>query len=121
MDWSIVHDVSLVERKKIEIPGGVKKKESVGEEAEFPFDISPMYEGERVRKGDMYVELGGTSQPGFELVIVLSWMYRLIVLSAVGIMVLSLLLHLYRNAILGFGTAFPLDPTVFFILVSGTA
>ncbi|WP_456370471.1 CO dehydrogenase/CO-methylating acetyl-CoA synthase complex subunit beta [Geoglobus sp.] len=61
----------MVERKRIEIPEGVKVKESVGEEAEFPFDISPMYEGERVRKGDMYVELGGTSQPGFELVLAL--------------------------------------------------
>ncbi len=36
---------------------------------EFPFDISPMYEGERIRKQDMYVELGGPTQPGFELVI----------------------------------------------------
>ncbi|MHC1567232.1 MAG: CO dehydrogenase/CO-methylating acetyl-CoA synthase complex subunit beta [Candidatus Syntropharchaeia archaeon] len=35
---------------------------------EFPFDINPMYEGERVRKGDMYVELGGPDRPGFELV-----------------------------------------------------
>ncbi|MDY6964751.1 MAG: CO dehydrogenase/CO-methylating acetyl-CoA synthase complex subunit beta [Halobacteriota archaeon] len=35
---------------------------------EFPFDINPMYEGERVRKGDMYVELGGTEKPGLELV-----------------------------------------------------
>ncbi|AKG91544.1 acetyl-CoA decarbonylase/synthase beta subunit [Geoglobus ahangari] len=61
----------MVERKRIEIPEGAKIKESVGEEAEFPFDISPMYEGERVRKGDMYVELGGTSQPGFELVLAL--------------------------------------------------
>ncbi len=61
----------MVERKRIEIPEGAKVKESVGEEAEFPFDISPMYEGERIRKGDMYVELGGPSQPGFELVIAL--------------------------------------------------
>ncbi|MDY6865266.1 MAG: CO dehydrogenase/CO-methylating acetyl-CoA synthase complex subunit beta [Halobacteriota archaeon] len=37
-------------------------------EKEFPFDINPMYEGERVRKGDMYVELGGPDKPGFELV-----------------------------------------------------
>jgi acetyl-CoA decarbonylase/synthase complex subunit beta len=36
---------------------------------EFPFDINPMYEGERVRKEGMYVELGGQSKPGFELVI----------------------------------------------------
>lgn len=61
----------MVERKRIEIPEGAKVKESVGEEAEFPFDISPMYEGERIRKGDMYVELGGPSQPGFELVMAL--------------------------------------------------
>ncbi|WP_202318515.1 CO dehydrogenase/CO-methylating acetyl-CoA synthase complex subunit beta [Archaeoglobus neptunius] len=61
----------MVERKRIEIPEGVKVKESEGEEAEFPFDISPMYEGERIRKGDMYVELGGPSQPGFELVMAL--------------------------------------------------
>ena len=37
--------------------------------AEYPFDISPMYEGERVRKGDMYVELGGPKSKGFELVL----------------------------------------------------
>ncbi len=61
----------MVERKRIEIPEGAKIKESVGEEAEFPFDISPMYEGERIRKGDMYVELGGPTQPGFELVMAL--------------------------------------------------
>ncbi|MHC1610526.1 MAG: CO dehydrogenase/CO-methylating acetyl-CoA synthase complex subunit beta [Candidatus Methanospirareceae archaeon] len=36
---------------------------------EFPFDISPMYEGERIRKADLYVELGGGSKPGFELVL----------------------------------------------------
>ncbi|MDY6930508.1 MAG: CO dehydrogenase/CO-methylating acetyl-CoA synthase complex subunit beta [Halobacteriota archaeon] len=35
---------------------------------EFPFDINPMYEGERIRKGDMHVELGGPEKPGFELV-----------------------------------------------------
>jgi acetyl-CoA decarbonylase/synthase complex subunit beta len=35
---------------------------------EFPFDINPMYEGERVRKGDMYVELAGPDKPGFEVV-----------------------------------------------------
>ncbi len=62
----------MVDRKKIEFPEDVKKVESVGEEAEFPFDISPMYEGERIRKGEMYVELGGTEQPGFELVMALS-------------------------------------------------
>ncbi len=61
----------MVERKRIEVPEGVKVKESVGEEAEFPFDISPMYEGERIRKGDMFVELGGPTQPGFELVMAL--------------------------------------------------
>jgi len=61
----------MVERKRIEIPEGVKVKESVGEEAGFPFDISPMYEGERIRKGDMYVELGGPTAPGFELVMAL--------------------------------------------------
>ncbi|MGC9444199.1 MAG: CO dehydrogenase/CO-methylating acetyl-CoA synthase complex subunit beta [Candidatus Methanospirareceae archaeon] len=36
---------------------------------EFPFDINPMYEGERVRKAGMYVELGGPNKPGFELVL----------------------------------------------------
>jgi acetyl-CoA decarbonylase/synthase complex subunit beta len=61
----------LADRKKIEIPEDVKKIESVGEEEDFPFDISPMYEGERIRKGEMYVELGGTEQPGFELVMAL--------------------------------------------------
>ncbi|RLI81723.1 CO dehydrogenase/CO-methylating acetyl-CoA synthase complex subunit beta [Archaeoglobales archaeon] len=61
----------MVERKRIEIPEGLKVKESVGEEAEYPFDISPMYEGERIRKGDMHVELGGPTQTGFELVIAL--------------------------------------------------
>jgi len=35
---------------------------------EFPFDISPMYEGERIRGTDFYVELGGTKKPGFELI-----------------------------------------------------
>ncbi len=61
----------MVDRTRIEIPEGVKVKEVVGGEMEFPFDISPMFEGERVRKGDMYVELGGTTQPGFELVMAL--------------------------------------------------
>ncbi|HEX58558.1 MAG TPA: CO dehydrogenase/CO-methylating acetyl-CoA synthase complex subunit beta [Methanomicrobia archaeon] len=41
----------------------------MAEEEEFPLDVSPMYEGERVRKEDMFVELGGPTQPGFELVI----------------------------------------------------
>ncbi len=57
-------------RKKVEIPEGKKVKVSVGEE-DFPFDISPMYEGERIRKGDMYVELAGPKSIGFELVIAL--------------------------------------------------
>ena len=35
---------------------------------EFPFEISPMFEGERVRKDDMYVELAGPKSKGFELV-----------------------------------------------------
>jgi len=35
----------------------------------FPFDLNPMYEGERVRKGNMYAELGGHDKPGFELVL----------------------------------------------------
>jgi len=34
----------------------------------FPFDINPMYEGERIRKADMFVELGGPDKSGFELV-----------------------------------------------------
>ncbi len=61
----------MVDRVRIEIPEGVKVKEVAGGEMDFPFDISPMFEGERVRKGDMYVELGGTTQPGFELVMAL--------------------------------------------------
>ena len=63
----------MVERKRVEIPEGLKVKESVGEETEFPFDISPMYEGERIRKGDLFVELGGQplNKPGFELVMAL--------------------------------------------------
>ncbi len=39
------------------------------EEEKFPFDINPMYEGERVRKAGLYAELGGQSKPGFELVL----------------------------------------------------
>jgi acetyl-CoA decarbonylase/synthase complex subunit beta len=35
---------------------------------EFPFEISPMFEGERVRKDDMYIELAGPKSKGFELV-----------------------------------------------------
>lgn len=35
----------------------------------FPFDLNPMYEGERVRKGNMYAELGGQNKSGFELVL----------------------------------------------------
>ncbi|MFP4559222.1 MAG: CO dehydrogenase/CO-methylating acetyl-CoA synthase complex subunit beta [Archaeoglobaceae archaeon] len=57
-----------MERSKIKIPKKVKKKEAKGEE-EFPFDISPMHEGERVRKGDMFAELAGPKGVGFELVI----------------------------------------------------
>ena len=34
---------------------------------EFPFDISPMYEGERIRGKDFYVELGGPKNDGYEL------------------------------------------------------
>jgi acetyl-CoA decarbonylase/synthase complex subunit beta len=36
--------------------------------AEFPFEISPMFEGERVRKEGMFVELGGPKSLGLELV-----------------------------------------------------
>ncbi|MFP4655136.1 MAG: CO dehydrogenase/CO-methylating acetyl-CoA synthase complex subunit beta [Methanohalobium sp.] len=36
--------------------------------AEFPLEISPMFEGERIRKNDMYVELAGPKSKGFELV-----------------------------------------------------
>jgi len=35
---------------------------------EFPFEISPMFEGERVRKDDMFIELAGPKSRGFELV-----------------------------------------------------
>jgi acetyl-CoA decarbonylase/synthase complex subunit beta len=35
----------------------------------FPFDINPMYEGERIRKANLFVELGGQSKPSFELVL----------------------------------------------------
>lgn len=35
---------------------------------EFPFEISPMFEGERIRKDTMYVELAGPKSVGFELV-----------------------------------------------------
>ncbi|NHW89090.1 MAG: CO dehydrogenase/CO-methylating acetyl-CoA synthase complex subunit beta [Archaeoglobales archaeon] len=61
----------MVERKKIEIPADAKVKVSVGPEEKFPFDISPMYEGERIRKEDMFVELGGPKQVKFELVLAL--------------------------------------------------
>jgi len=53
----------MAERKKLEFEGKV----SVGEE-EFPFDISPAHEGERIRKGDMFVEFGRKA-PAFELVV----------------------------------------------------
>nr|Q9V2Z4.2 RecName: Full=Acetyl-CoA decarbonylase/synthase complex subunit beta 2; Short=ACDS complex subunit beta 2; AltName: Full=ACDS complex acyltransferase 2 [Methanosarcina thermophila] len=36
--------------------------------SEFPFEISPMFEGERVRKEGMFVELGGPKSLGLELV-----------------------------------------------------
>jgi acetyl-CoA decarbonylase/synthase complex subunit beta len=61
----------MVERKRIEIPADAKVKVSVGPEEKFPFDISPMYEGERIRKEDMFVELGGPKQVKFELVLAL--------------------------------------------------
>lgn len=35
--------------------------------ADIKLDISPMYEGERIRKGDLWVELGGPKADGFEL------------------------------------------------------
>jgi acetyl-CoA decarbonylase/synthase, CODH/ACS complex subunit beta len=35
---------------------------------EFPFEISPMFEGERIRKEGMFVELGGPKSLGLELV-----------------------------------------------------
>ena len=35
----------------------------------FPFDINPLYEGERIRKEDLFVELCGQSKPGFKLVL----------------------------------------------------
>lgn len=34
----------------------------------FPFEISPMFEGERIRKDDMFVELAGPKSEGFEIV-----------------------------------------------------
>lgn len=33
-----------------------------------PFEMSPMYEGERIRKDDLYVELAGPKSKGFEIV-----------------------------------------------------
>ncbi len=50
-------------REKLEFEGKV----SVGDE-EYPFDISPAHEGERIRKGDMFVEFGRKA-PAFELVV----------------------------------------------------
>ena len=35
--------------------------------ADIKLDISPMYEGERIRKDDLWVELGGPKADGFEL------------------------------------------------------
>jgi len=34
---------------------------------EIELDMSPMYEGERIRKGDIWVEMGGPKADGFEL------------------------------------------------------
>jgi acetyl-CoA decarbonylase/synthase complex subunit beta len=36
---------------------------------EIQLDISPMYEGERIRKEDLWVELGGPKADGFELTV----------------------------------------------------
>jgi len=35
---------------------------------DFPFEISPMFEGERIRKDGLHVELAGPKSKGFELV-----------------------------------------------------
>ncbi len=35
--------------------------------ADVKLDISPMYEGERIRKEDLWIELGGPKTEGFEL------------------------------------------------------
>ncbi len=35
---------------------------------EFPFELSPMFEGERIRKDSVYIELAGPKSKGFELV-----------------------------------------------------
>jgi len=35
--------------------------------AEVKLDISPMYEGERIRKEELWVEMGGPKADGFEL------------------------------------------------------
>jgi len=35
--------------------------------ADIKLDISPMFEGERIRKDDLWVELGGPKADGFEL------------------------------------------------------
>jgi len=40
----------------------------MAEMTEFPFEISPMFEGERIRKDDLYIELAGPKAHGFELV-----------------------------------------------------
>jgi acetyl-CoA decarbonylase/synthase beta subunit (EC 2.3.1.-) len=39
---------------------------------EIELDMSPMYEGERIRKGDIWVEMGGPKADGFELSIAAS-------------------------------------------------
>jgi len=40
--------------------------------ADVKLDISPMYEGERIRKDDLWVELGGPKADGFELTLAAS-------------------------------------------------
>ncbi|MBF7084790.1 CO dehydrogenase/CO-methylating acetyl-CoA synthase complex subunit beta, partial [Desulfallas sp. Bu1-1] len=35
---------------------------------DVPITVGPAFEGESIRKKDMYVEFGGTKTPGFELV-----------------------------------------------------
>ena len=37
---------------------------------DIPVEISPMYEGERIRAANMFVELGGPKSVGAELVLV---------------------------------------------------
>ena len=62
----------------IEVPGGVPIKEfrvppapEKGVFADIPVDVGPQYEGQRVRREDMYVELGGPRiKNKFELLII---------------------------------------------------